>query len=272
MTEKDQGGDWLQLNRSNWDERVPHHVNGSFYDIDAFINGELTITERQIDDLSPVAGKDLVHLQCHFGLDTLSWARLGANVTGLDFSDAAIVEAKKLAAKTGLAARFEVGNVYEAPRILSRQFDIVYTGIGALCWLPDISGWAKVVADLMRPGGELYLIEFHPTEWIFSDDGEAVEYDYFTEADGLKIVQAGSYADPDASTQHNETRQWNHNLGDVITALVHAGLTINEVRESADTMYQVWPFLVEKEKRLFTTPKNRPNRPMMYTIRAICPD
>ena len=261
--------DWLELNRSNWNERVPHHVHGSFYDIDAFVAGKLTVTKDQIDDLSPVSRKDLVHLQCHFGLDTLSWARLGARVTGLDFSEAAVSEANKLAKKIGVAARFEVGNVYDAPSILGQQFDIVYTGIGALCWLPDISGWANVVHDLLRSDGELYLVEFHPTEWIFSDDGEVLEYDYFTQSDGLKIVQAGSYANPDAKTEHNETRQWNHNLGDVISALVKAGLTIREVRERDETMYQVWPFLEETEEGMFVMPADRPNRPLMYAVRAV---
>lgn len=145
--------DWLAINRAYWDERVPIHIQGRFYDVDSFKAGRSTLRRQEVADLAPVSGKTLIHLQCHFGLDTLSWARLGATAVGLDFSVPAIAAARTLAAETGIAAEFIAGNVYDAPQLLrGRPFDIVYTGIGALMWLANLPRWAEAVAALLVPG------------------------------------------------------------------------------------------------------------------------
>ncbi len=249
-------GDWLAINRAYWDERVPIHRQGRFYDVDGFKAGRSTLTRQEVADLAPVSGKTLLHLQCHFGLDTLSWARLGATVVGLDFSRPAIEAARALGAEAGIAAEFVEGNVYDAPLLLlGRSFDVVYTGIGALMWLPDIKAWAEVVAQLLVPGGELYLLEFHPTQWMLSEtDPLKIVDGYFTAESGFAVTLPGSYADRAAATRANETRQWNHGLGAVVTALVAAGPTIQSLSESPDCVLQWWPVLERRETGLFRMP------------------
>jgi SAM-dependent methyltransferase len=260
------------LNRAYWDERVPIHVASRFYDVGGFRAGRITLGPDEVRDLGDVRGKRLVHLQCHFGLDTLSWARLGADVTGLDFSGPAIDAARALARETGVPARFVQGDLYDAPALLGDGFDIVYTGIGALCWLPDIERWAGVVEKLLLPGGELYLVEFHPAIWGLEPNAVTgvpqVRYDYFTRTGGERVAVEGSYAQTDAATAHNETVEWNHDLGSVVTALIRAGLTIRELRESAASYVKTFPFMVQGEDGLWHAPRDRPNMPMMYTLRA----
>src|SRR5271170_6310130 len=164
---------WRELNRAMWNERLPLHLKSKLYDLPGFRAGALSLKAQEIADLGDVSGKDLIHLQCHFGKDTLSWARLGARVTGLDFSEAAVEAAAELAREIGVDARFVTAAVYDAPAAVAGcAYDIVYTGVGALCWLPDMEAWAKVVFDLLRPGGQLYLFEFHPLRWIFDPYGK----------------------------------------------------------------------------------------------------
>jgi SAM-dependent methyltransferase len=272
MTEPDEiSTKWLGVNRANWDERVDSHFRSDFYDVDGFLGGRSTLSARERADLSPVAGRSLVHLQCHFGLDTLSWAREGAIVSGVDFSETAIARAIELSNRSGLSANFRCANVYDSASLFDHPFDIVYTGLGALCWLPDINAWAELVHSLLAPGGELYLQEFHPCEWIFGDEDLVVKYDYFTEAGGLKMDMAGSYADPQAKTTHNATFEWNHNLGAVITALIKAGITIQTLEEYAYRRYKRWPFMIENRDGFFVLLDDKPNLPLLYTLRATRP-
>src|SRR5215212_7059039 len=172
--------EWREANRANWDERVPIHVSGEFYDVPSFKEGQERLQPFEIDEVGDVTGKELMHLQCHFGIDTLSWARRGARVTGLDFSAPAVEAARGLASEMGLEATFVRSDVYEAVGATDgRIFDIVYTGRGAIIWLPDIRRWAEVVADLLKPGGFLYLTEFHPFTNVFGYEDFSVVYDYF---------------------------------------------------------------------------------------------
>ena len=172
--------DWFEVNREMWDERVPIHVASELYDVEAFVAGRSSLRPFELAELPDVRGRTLVHPQCHFGEDTLSWARLGARVTGLDFSGPAVEAARELAARCELEAEFVEANVYDAAEALGgRRFDIVYTGLGALNWLPDVERWARVMASLVAPGGCLYLAEFHPFSHVFGDDDFTVEYPYF---------------------------------------------------------------------------------------------
>jgi SAM-dependent methyltransferase len=262
--------DWRAINRAHWDERVPIHLRSRLYDVESFKAGHRPLAPAQVRDLAPVAGKTLIHLQCHFGLDTLNWARLGAEVTGLDFSAPALAAARRLAGELGIAATFVEADVYDAPTALKTTYDIVYTGVGALMWLPDIARWAAVVAALLKPGGELYLVEFHPTAWMLAeDDPFAIDVGYFTPADGFAYVDAGSYANREATTSANEARQWNHPLGEVVTALIRAGLTLRELRESDESYLQRWPMLEQTEGQLWRMPAQLPSLPLMYTLRAV---
>ncbi len=260
--------EWREANRANWDERVPIHASGEFYDVAGFKAGDERLRPFELSEVGSVAGKDLVHLQCHFGIDTLSWARRGALVVGLDFSAPAIEEARRLAAKLGLEAYFVQSDVYDAPDSLGgRDFDVVYTGLGALNWLPDIRRWAGVVAALVRPGGFLYLSEFHPFTDVFGDEDLSVEYDYFRR-EPIVWDEPGTYADFDAETVHNRTYEWLHTLGDVVSAVVEAGLVLEFLHEHSYTLFPRWPFLEKSGFDTYRLPEGTPELPLMYSLRA----
>jgi SAM-dependent methyltransferase len=255
------------LNRAWWDERVPLHVASDFYDVEGFKAGANTLRPFELEEVGDVSGRSLVHLQCHFGLDTLSWARLGARVTGLDFSSPAVEAARAVAADTGLDAEFVAASVYDAPAALDgRRFDLVYTGLGALNWLPDLRGWAEVVARLVAPGGLLYLSEFHPIADVFGDDDLTITHDYF-QTDPLLFDDPGTYADLEAHTDHNRTEEWVHPLGDVVSAVIDAGLAVELLHEHDHTLFPRWPFL-EKDGDSYRFPAGRPRLPLMYSLRA----
>lgn len=218
-----------------------------------------------------MAGKRLLHLQSHFGLDSLSWARAGASVVGLDFSGPAVAAANRLAAETGLDGRFVEADVHDAIQALGgERFEIVYTGLGALNWLPDLSRWARVVAALIEPGGFLYLSEFHPLTWVFADEGLELEWDYFHAPEGVSPGdgEQGSYADLDASTEHNATLEWAHTLADVVTAVLGAGLRLELLSEHDYTLFARWPFLERDPDGYYRQPEGRPRLPLMFSLRA----
>ena len=255
------------LNRAFWDERVPIHTASDFYDVEGFKAGANTLRPFELEEVGDVSGRSLVHLQCHFGLDTLSWARLGASVTGLDFSAPAVEAARAVAADTGLDAQFVAASVYDAPQALGeRRFDIVYTGLGALNWLPDIKAWAEVVARLVAPGGFLYLSEFHPIADVFGDDDLTIEHDYF-QTEPLTFDDPGTYADLEARTEHNRTEEWVHPLGEVVSAVIDAGLAIELLHEHDHTLFPRWPFL-EQHGDVYRCPAGQPRVTLMYSLRA----
>jgi SAM-dependent methyltransferase len=262
---------WRELNRAMWDERVPLHVRSSIYDVPNFKASGLSLRPHEIEDLGDVTGKELIHLQCHFGQDTLSWARLGANVTGLDFSEPAIRAAIELAAEIGVHARFVTSDVYDAPEAVGgHTFDIVYTGVGALCWLPDMTQWAKVVFELLRPGGELYLYEFHPLKWIFGEaDRPEILDTYFPPPEGVALGGVTYAAAKTTSASDTTTIQWNHSLGEVVTALAEAGLHVLSLRELDGDVVRQWPMMVRGVDRMYRMPPGTASLPLMYVLRAI---
>ena len=259
-----------ELNRAWWDERAPIHVAGDFYDNASFKAGRDPIRPFEGEELGPVEGKSLVHLQCHFGQDTLGWARRGARVTGLDFSAPAVEAARTLAADTGLDAEFVVSDVYAAAKALEhRRFDIVYTGLGALNWLPDLPRWATTVASLLEPGGVLYLLEFHPVTFGFGDDDLTLAHDYFRDPEGVTFEEAGTYADLRAQTTHNRTVEWQHPLGEIVTAVIGAGLRLEFLHEHDHTLFPRWPFLEADGKGAYRFPAGQPKLPLMFSLRAV---
>ncbi|MFF7454410.1 class I SAM-dependent methyltransferase [Kitasatospora sp. NPDC008115] len=260
--------DWLAANRANWDGRVPVHVASDFYDVAGFVEGKESLRSFELAEVGEVRGKSLLHLQCHFGQDTLSWARRGATVTGLDFSRPAVEAATDLAERIGMdSARFVVSDVYDAVAALDgRSFDIVYTGLGALCWLPDIDRWARTVETLLAPGGFLYLAEFHPFGDTLAEDGRTVEYDYF-QAEGTVWNEAGTYTDGEmAATTPARTVEWQHGIGEVVSALVAAGLRIEFLHEHDFTVFARFPVL--EQDRGYRFPAGQPRVPLMYSLRA----
>ena len=268
--------DPVEANRRLWDARTPIHVRSAFYDLDAFRAGRTSLRPLELEEVGDVRGKRLLHLQCHFGQDSLSWARLGADVTGLDFSSVAIAEATRLADELGLAARFVESDVDNAATALEGgTFDIVFTSYGVLAWLPDIRRWASVVADLVAPGGFLYLAEIHPASQVL-DDEPGIEdlrigYPYWT-VDGapLRFEESGTYADFDADIKLPEYI-WMHPLGDIVTALVDAGLTLDFLHEHDRTVFQQLPFLEQDDEGWWRLPADQPPFPLLFSLRASKP-
>jgi SAM-dependent methyltransferase len=264
--------EWAETNRAMWDERVPIHVASDFYCVDDFKAGRPTVKDFEIDELGPLDGMRVVHLQCHFGLDTLDLARLHptATVTGVDFSMPAIEAAKRLAGEVRLTDRseFVCADVYHAVDALERRrFDLVYTGKGALNWLPDMDRWAAVVHELLEPGGFLYLSEFHPVAWVLADDQPVPAYDYFSSEPFIFEDASGSYAVPEAATKYNATYEWSHPIGQVISALLRAGLVLELFHEWDFTLFPQFPYLVRGPDGRGQWP-GPGTLPLMYSLKA----
>lgn len=268
--------DPVEANRRLWDARTPIHVRSDFYDVDGFRSGTTSLRPLEIEEVGDVAGKRLLHLQCHFGLDTLSWARLGADVTGLDFSAAAIAAARALADEVGIDARFVESDVYEAGAALAGEtFDVVFSSYGVIAWLPDIRRWAAVVAGLVAPGGCFYVAEIHPASQVFSDEPGVedlrVGYPYWTPPDApLRFEESGTYADYDADITLPE-HVWLHGLGDIVTALIDAGLVVEFLHEHECTVFQQFPFLERHDDGWWRLPTHVPAQPLLFSLRAAKP-
>ncbi|WP_405714127.1 MULTISPECIES: class I SAM-dependent methyltransferase [unclassified Streptomyces] len=265
--------DWREANRALWDERVPIHVSSDYYDLESFRAGKDALRDFELAEVGDVTGKTLLHLQCHIGVDTLSWARHGAaQVVGLDFSEPAVETARALAGEIGLGqdrAAFVAADVHDAAEAVpDSSYDIVYTGIGALNWLPDIRRWAETAASLVAPGGFLYLAEFHPmTDCLDDDTGTKVDYDYFSR-DAWVDETPGTYADFEAPTVHNRSVEWQHPIGEVVSALAAAGLRIEFLHEHDASLFARFPTLERQSDGFYRFPADRPRIPLMYSIKA----
>ncbi|RVX43248.1 methyltransferase family protein [Nonomuraea polychroma] len=262
--------DYLETNRANWNARVPIHVSSAFYDVEDFTaSGRSVLRPFEVAEVGDVSGRRLAHLQCHFGLDTLSWARLGAEVTGLDFSPAAIDQARRIAAGCGIRARFVTADVYDAAEALGETYDVVYTGIGALVWLPDLTRWAETVAALLKPGGFLYLAEFHPFADILDDEtGTKVTHDYF--ARGPQVWEEPYTYTGGELAEHRTSVQFQHGLGEVVSAVAAAGLRVEFVHEHDRTLFRRFATLAD-DGTGYRLPDGAPKIPLMYSLRAAAP-
>jgi ubiquinone/menaquinone biosynthesis C-methylase UbiE len=264
----------MAVNQAHWNELVPIHVKSAFYDVDGFKAGRSTLDELERDGVGEVAGRSLLHLQCHFGMDTLSWARLGAQSTGVDFSGPAIELARELNEELGLDTRFIQANIYDLPSILDERFDIVVTSYGVLFWLPDITAWAGVVSRCLKPGGRFCIVEGHPFIWTLDQEGPSpldIRYDYFHRAEPNSWEEDGSYADPAATVVHKKTYEWNHPISDVVGALIAAGLRIESLDEYEVGAWQAVPLMVQGEDGWWRLPPEYPRLPFTYRIVATKP-
>jgi SAM-dependent methyltransferase len=267
----------LRLNRANWDERAPAHAASPDYSVDRFLSDPSFISDVvrfDLPRLGDVTGLTGVHLQCHIGTDTISLARLGARMTGLDFSAASLEQARHLAETAGPVVEFVEAEVYEAPAVLGRErFDFVFTGVGAICWLPSIRRWAEVVAALLVPGGWLFIREGHPMMWALDereDDVLVVEHPYFERAEPNVWDQGGTYVETDVQFEHTVSHDWNHGLGEIITALFEVGLRLTMFVEHDSVPWEAFPGRMERTDQEEWRLKDRPWRlPHSYTLRAV---
>lgn len=254
-------------NRKLWNARVPVHVRSDFYNMRDFIAGKSSLKPIELDLLGDIHGKSILHLQCHFGQDSLSLVRKGAAVVGVDFSDVAINQARELTRQLGLNAKFVCCDIYKLREHIDEKFDIVFTTYGTIGWLPDLEKWAQNIAYFLKPGGELIFVEFHPVVWMFDSDLQEITHSYFNVA---PIIQesTSTYTD-NTSIEKNTEYGWNHSLAEVLTALLNHGLTISIFREFDHSPYNCFPHLINKGDEKFYVEHFDRKIPLVYALKAI---
>jgi SAM-dependent methyltransferase len=266
--------DLLRSNRTLWDRWTELHEGADFYDVEGFRHGETSLRSIELEELGgEVEGRRLLHLQCHFGLDTLSWARLGAEVTGVDLSPRAVELARRLGEEVGVEGRFLASDLYALPEVLDEpgSFDIVYTSYGVLDWLRDLRRWAEIVAFYLVPGGTFYLAEFHPLAFLLADDGRTIEYPYFFGDDPVRTEERGSYARPGEEST-GVSYVWPHGLGETVGALLAAGLRIEHLHEFPYSPYDCFPFTEELRPGHAVIPGMEGKVPLTWSLRATKPE
>ena len=263
---------YYNTNKKRWDELAKLHFSSEHYRVKEFIAGETSLKPYELEELGKdVKGKTLLHLQCHFGLDTLSWAREGAVVTGVDFSGKAIELAKSLAEEIKIDAKFVQSNIYDLPNVLDGKFDIVYTSIGVLCWLHDIKKWGEIISHYLKPGGIFYIAEIHPFSMVFDEQHEkelVVKYDYFYTEEPMEFEDEGSYADKEAKIEAKKDYEWQHSLSDIVNALLQAGLKLEYLNEYPITVWEAYPFAKEDQDGYYRLKNQKAEIPLIFTIRA----
>lgn len=257
---------YLEINKNSWNNRLESHLNSDFYDVSNFLKGKSSLNDIELDLLGDVRGKKILHLQCHFGQDTISLSRMGAEVTGVDLSDLSIKKAQELAITTDCSAQFICSDIYNLPNVLDEQFDIVFTSYGTISWLPDLNKWSKVIQRFLKPKGQFIFAEFHPAVWMYDDDFNEVAY-YYNNVEPIKEVETGTYADKSANIK-SEYICWNHGIGEVITNLVQHNLKIDLLKEYC---YSPYPFVnntEEFEPGKFRIKQFGDKFPLVYSIKA----
>lgn len=260
---------YFEANKSLWNQRTLVHRDSAFYNREGFLKGTTVLTPIELAELTDVKGKKMLHLQCHFGMDSLDWARKGAVVTGVDLSDEAIKEARQLNEALGLDARFICCNVYDLKDHLDEagSFDIVYTTYGTIGWLPDLEPWAELIAHYLKPGGVFYFAEFHPVLWMFDDDFTRIQYAY-NKQEVIVTENQGTYTDRGAEIQGKEY-SWNHSISEVLSALLKAGLRLESLNEHMFSPYPCFRNMKETSEGRWEIAGMESKLPMVYSLRAV---
>lgn len=255
---------YLEINRNSWNRKTPVHLSSDFYGVEDFIKGKTSLKQIELDLLGNVRGKTILHLQCHFGQDTLSLTRLGAKVTGVDFSDKAILEANALTKKINQEARFICCDLYSLPEHLDEEFDMVFTSYGTIGWLPDLDKWAQIIHRFLKPGGKFVFVEFHPVVWMFDDDFEKVKYNYFNTGP-IYETEIGTYAEQDAAIK-SEYVGWNHSIAEVLTSLMKHGMQLQSFEEYNYSPYPCFKNTLKLEEDKFCIPHLGDKIPMVFSL------
>lgn len=259
--------DYFQANKELWNQRTVAHRDSAFYNLAGFKTGETVLTPIELRELGDVRGKSLLHLQCHFGMDSLDWARRGAIVTGVDLSDVAITEATRLNKELGLNASFVNCNVLDTSRYVPGQFDIVFTSYGTIGWLPDLEPWAGMISEKLKPGGIFYIAEFHPMVWMFDDDFTHIAYSY-ENREVIITENQGTYTDRNADIKGKEY-SWNHSISEVLNVLLKAGLKIEFFNEHMYSPYPCFRNVVEFEPGKWHIKGLEGKIPIVYSLKAL---
>ena len=262
---------YMKQNLKLWNELTAIHKHSASYDLKGFKSGKSTLKSIELEEMGDVKGKSILHLQCHFGLDTLCWARMGAAVTGVDFSDKAIALAKSLSQELKIDANFICTDTYELPKILKGQFDFIFTSYGVLCWLPNLKDWGSVIAHFLKPKGIFYIVELHPFGYIFDDDRDAtslkVRCSYFHSPQPKKWEPDGSYADRKAKVTH-PSYEWTHTMSDIINAIISCGLKIEFIHEFPYSVVSTFPFMEKGEDGWWRLKGKARTIPLMFSLKA----
>ncbi len=258
--------DYIEINKKLWNSRTDAHINSSFYDNETFVKGRNSLNELELELLGDISRKSVLHLQCHFGQDTISLSRLGAKATGIDLSDKAINEAKQLATKTNSDTTFICCAIYELPKYLDEKFDVVFTSYGTIGWLPDLDKWAEIISTFLKPNGKFIFVEFHPVVWMFDDNFEKIEYSYFNTG-AIVENEEGTYADKKASI-NKKSVGWNHSISEVVNNLIKHGLEILSLDEFDYSPYNCFNKTSETAPQKFNIEHLENKIPMIYTVVA----
>jgi len=258
--------DYIAINKHSWNNRAEAHFDSEFYDNESFIKGRNSLNPIELELFPDLKGKTVLHLQCHFGQDTISLSRMGAKATGVDLSDKAIDMARNLAKETHSDTEFICCDIYDLPNHLDKQFDVVFTSYGTIGWLPDINKWAAIVSKYLKPGGHFVFAEFHPVVWMFDDDFKSIKYRYFNSG-AIIENEEGTYADSEAEISQDYV-MWNHGLAEVVTALIDSGLELNKLREFDYSPYNCFSHTEEVGKNQFRIKHLSNFIPMVYSILA----
>ncbi|MBS2099279.1 class I SAM-dependent methyltransferase [Carboxylicivirga linearis] len=257
---------YIEINKNLWNKKTEIHYESDFYDVESFKKGKNSLNPIELQLLGDVEGKKILHLQCHFGQDTISFARLGAKATGVDLSDKAIEKAQQLNDEVGADATFIQSDIYQLPEVLDEQFDIVFTSYGTIGWLPDMDRWAQLINRFLKPGGQFLIVEFHPVIWMFSYDFTKVEFNYLKSEPIVEELE-GTYTNNNADIKEQSV-SWNHGLGEVMNALIKTGLSIADVQEYDYSPYDCFQNTVETDKGKYQIKGLEGKLPMLYSILA----
>ncbi|MBB2148770.1 class I SAM-dependent methyltransferase [Pedobacter gandavensis] len=257
---------YLEINRQSWNARTTAHLESDFYDVEGFLKGNSSLKPVELAMLGDIRGKSILHLQCHFGQDSISLAKMGAKVTAVDLSDQSIASAKELAKKSASLVNFICCDIYQLPNHLNEQFDIVFTSYGVISWLPDLDKWAKIISRFLKPRGKLIFVEFHPVVWMFDDNFEKIAYNYLNSGAILE-TETGTYANKKAEITQ-EYVMWNHGLGEVINALIKNNMEINSLDEFDYSPYNCLQHLLEVEPGKYRIAHLENKIPMVYAVMA----
>ena len=266
MQEMNPEENYIEINRQSWNNRTETHLKSEFYDLDGFMNGNSSLNDIELSLLGNIKGKSILHLQCHFGQDTISLSRLGAEVTGVDFSDKAIESALQIAKETQSNTKFICCDIYNLPKHLDKKFDVVFTSYGTIGWLPDLDKWAKILADFLKPNGQFVFVEFHPVVWMFDDNFEKIAYRYFNSGAILE-TEIGTYADKNAAIKQSYV-MWNHGVSEVLSNLIKHGLEIKSFDEFDYSPYNCFNKTIEFEPKKFRIEHLGDKIPMVFSISA----